>query len=212
MGSPYLATAAMPATCSSQLISAPAASSSRTVARVIDGPIPSPGISVTFVDMLSSSTHNEIHESCRQYSPEDAGIRARGIALHLSDPAGLREARVNEGETQCRASRTVRILGAIEAKLDRREHDTRVLVEGDRRPELRRERLGETRPGNERRRAQWLFGERIGIARVGRVALVAGRKISGQHPATRQAALGERRGDVVVHCTQQIAAAAAARA
>src|SRR5690242_11528465 len=52
IGSPYFATADMPAARSSHVMPASAASRSRTVARLIDGPIPSPGIRVTLVAML----------------------------------------------------------------------------------------------------------------------------------------------------------------
>jgi hypothetical protein len=47
IGSPNRATPAIPATCSSQVIPAPDASTMRTVAAAIEGPMPSPGISVT---------------------------------------------------------------------------------------------------------------------------------------------------------------------
>src|SRR5882672_3386923 len=97
------ATADMPATCASQVMPAPAASRSRTVARLIDGPIPSPGIRVTVVDIASGvelkvrekiaplAAHDEVRDGPRQRGRQHARIGARRVALHLTDKASLRE-------------------------------------------------------------------------------------------------------------------------
>src|SRR5215831_3410434 len=61
IGSPYRATPAMPATCVSHSISAPAALRILTVALLMDGPMPSPGMRVTAVAIFYGKVSAEIY-------------------------------------------------------------------------------------------------------------------------------------------------------
>src|SRR3954466_11436483 len=212
IGSPYLATADMPATCSSHSMSAPAASRSRTVARLIDGPMPSPGIRVTLVDMplcvLSAellATDDQLRHAAGKRAREHARVRARRVAVDGAHPSRLGEARIHEGESQRRARRArARRVRSLEAELDREEHGARVLVKGNHRTQLRRERLLQSRADDERGAPQRFLGERVWIGGVGRVSLVAEGEIGRHHPVGLETALRDCRGDVVIQCAERL--------
>src|SRR3954462_8297751 len=98
IGSPYLATPAMPATCSSQAMSAPAALRIRTVAAVIDGPMPSPGISVTCVVIRrrKSFADEEIGDAAGERTGEWWAERRHVGADDVAEPSNDRPARIDE--------------------------------------------------------------------------------------------------------------------
>src|SRR5579871_2245356 len=100
IGSLTAATAAAPASWRSHEISAPAASSSRTVASVIDGPMPSPGISVTERVMLNDGLclwsmvckqrslwrHDQIGDARRQGVEHRGRVGGYGVGPHFAHP------------------------------------------------------------------------------------------------------------------------------
>src|SRR5258705_10269162 len=95
----------MPAYCASHEMSAPAASRRRTVALLIDGPIPSPEISVTGVDMWSvgvrwSGRGNQVAEMSGQAREDDGRERCGRRATNLSDPAHLAQPSVEQHEAE----------------------------------------------------------------------------------------------------------------
>src|SRR5918992_2528622 len=93
IGSPNRATPAIPASCSSQAMSAPAASRMRTVAAVIEGPMPSPGIRVTVVFAMrlgGSGGDDEVRDSSGDVGELRAvSLRGRTCRFHLARPADL---------------------------------------------------------------------------------------------------------------------------
>src|SRR5438552_8770160 len=146
IGSPYFASAAIPATCTSPSIVAPVASSTRTVAAVIDGPMPSPGISVTGVPMefsvgigssAASRRDEEIGDSRRDARHRGARGASRSAA-HVAHPSGFGEAGIEQRQLHNRARAGRR---ALEAEIDGEQHETRILVEGDHRAQLGRQGL-----------------------------------------------------------------------
>src|SRR5918999_1614260 len=107
IGSPYLATPAIPATCWSQAMSAPDASTMRTVAAAIEGPMPSPGMRViVFFGMVrgecDSGRGDQVCEPGRNVG-QLGSIRLRPalVGLHFATPADLRRTRVDERKPQC---------------------------------------------------------------------------------------------------------------
>src|ERR1051325_8921211 len=142
MGSPKRATPAIPASCVSHSICAPAAASNRTVALAIDGPMPSPGISVTCVDIRWAERDRSSALLRRNHVGETRGDTRRdlwskrrcGIARHLADPAHVRSPRVEQDESKDAAS--ARGASLLQAQLDGREQQSDVIMERDHRANL----------------------------------------------------------------------------
>src|SRR5688572_26838258 len=120
IGWPCASTAARPASWRSHSKFAPAASSTRTVASVMPGPMPSPGMSVqgTAMDLvisgMSGSGDDEVGEPGSEARGDRRGERANGIARDVAGPAQRRGAGIDKRQPEHGAALPAR---SLEAKL-----------------------------------------------------------------------------------------------
>src|SRR5215207_4323425 len=115
----------MPAYCGSHAMSAPAASRRRTVALLMDGPIPSPEIRVTGVGISMdrkrwSTDGDQVGEVARHAREQRARERRRRIAHGLARPADVANARVDQDGAEDGNSLTRFVL--VEPQLDGQQH------------------------------------------------------------------------------------------
>src|ERR1039457_778746 len=139
-GSLTAATAAAPASWRSHVMPARAASSRRTVASVIEGPIPSPGISVTVRDMLLRIglwSDDQVRDFGREHADQVRRHVGRGIGADLAEPDDRAGLGVREGELH--DDDLLRPL-AHEPHLHRHERISRVR-ERDKRAQIAGERI-----------------------------------------------------------------------
>src|SRR5690242_13455592 len=105
IGSSNFSTAAIPASRRSHSNEAPAASRMRTVASVMSGPMPSPGINVQGTpiwESVSTSGGEEIGHAAGEASGDGGCEVFRAVALHITLPGERRGACVHEHNVQQR--------------------------------------------------------------------------------------------------------------
>src|ERR1035437_4945768 len=206
-GSLTAATAAAPASWRSHVMSARAASSRRTVASVIEGPMPSPGISVTERDMLSLRalrSDDQVRDARRERADEVGWHRGCRIGTDLAEPDDRAALAIREGELH--HDDLLRAL-AREPRLDRHERVARVR-ERDEAAEIADERLGKAIADLVDHRAQRLHAHRVRVAHVVGIALRDPHDVRGVFPAPPDAPRSDDRGDGVVELAAELVPAA----